>query len=72
MCRADVKAPLRHVHALGANESLLLMPAWSAQDGAIGVKLVTVFASNGGNASRSRTSGHSTPGTTETIDRHRR
>lgn len=47
--RADVVAPLRHTHTLSPNESLLLMPAWGAQDGAIGVKLVTVFAGNGGN-----------------------
>ncbi|MBC8119364.1 MAG: ornithine cyclodeaminase family protein [Burkholderiaceae bacterium] len=44
--RADVMAPLRHAHAISATESLLLMPAWSAQDGAIGVKLVTVFPGN--------------------------
>ena len=44
--RADVVAPLRHAYAISATESLLLMPAWSAQDGAIGVKLVTVFADN--------------------------
>ena len=59
--RADVEAPLRHVHALAANESLLLMPAWSAQDGAIGVKLVTVFASNGGNRVEVAPTDHSTP-----------
>lgn len=44
--RTDVVAPLRHAHWISATESLLLMPAWSAQDGAIGVKLVTVFAGN--------------------------
>lgn len=39
--------PVRHAHALGEGESLLLMPAWrdeAAQEpGAIGVKLVTVL-----------------------------
>ena len=40
-------APLRHVHALSATDSLLLMPAWSAGDGgAIGIKLVTVSPRN--------------------------
>jgi len=33
--------PLRHAHALDANDTLLLMPAWSAD--AIGVKVVTVM-----------------------------
>ena len=35
------EVPLRHAHALGADGSLLLMPAWSAN--ALGVKLVTVM-----------------------------
>jgi ornithine cyclodeaminase len=40
-------APLRHVHALSANDSLLLMPAWiDGESGAIGVKLVTVIPDN--------------------------
>lgn len=33
--------PTRHAHALGGDDTLLLMPAWNAQ--AIGVKLVTVI-----------------------------
>ena len=37
-------APLRHAHALNDTDSLLLMPAWSAQ--ALGVKLVTVMPGN--------------------------
>lgn len=45
--RAGIVAPLRHAHALSATDSLLLMPAWSAiDDGAIGVKLVTVLPRN--------------------------
>ena len=44
---AGIVAPLRHAHALSATDSLLLMPAWSAaDDGAIGVKLVTVLPRN--------------------------
>ena len=40
-------APLRHAHALSATDSLLLMPAWTGgDDGAIGVKLVTVLPRN--------------------------
>jgi len=43
--------PLRHVHALGESDLLLLMPAWRSRDaqgsasdaGALGIKLVTVF-----------------------------
>lgn len=38
------EVPLRHSHALSAQDSLLLMPAWSAT--ALGVKLVTVFPGN--------------------------
>lgn len=37
-------APLRHVHPLTEHDTLLLMPAWSAQ--ALGVKLVTVMPEN--------------------------
>jgi len=44
---AGIVAPLRHAHALSATDSLLLMPAWSGvDDGAIGVKLVTVLPQN--------------------------
>lgn len=40
-------APLRHAHHLSASQSLLLMPAWNAEDrGSLGVKLVTVGAGN--------------------------
>ena len=39
--------PLRHAHRLGDDDTLLLMPAWrdpgAADDGALGVKLVTVM-----------------------------
>ncbi len=35
--------PVRHAHALTADDTLLLMPAWNAE--AIGVKLVTVIPS---------------------------
>ncbi len=38
------EVPLRHSHALSPQDSLLLMPAWSAT--ALGVKLVTVFPDN--------------------------
>lgn len=41
---ASPVAPLRHAHALSATDSLLLMPAWSAD--ALGVKLVTVMPDN--------------------------
>ncbi len=37
------EVPLRHTHALGGDDSLLLMPAWNAA--ALGVKLVTVMPS---------------------------
>ena len=37
------EAPLRHVHALSAHDTLLLMPAWSAR--IVVVKLVTVLPS---------------------------
>ncbi|MBA2547387.1 MAG: ornithine cyclodeaminase family protein [Burkholderiaceae bacterium] len=48
--RDGVSAPLRHAHSISRNDSLLLMPAWSARDqGAIGVKLVTVFPGNAAN-----------------------
>ena len=39
--RGDTEVPLRHAHALGAADTLLLMPAWRAD--ALGVKLVTVI-----------------------------
>lgn len=35
------EVPLRHAHALGGGDTLLLMPAW--RDDALGVKLVTVM-----------------------------
>ena len=45
--RGGITAPLRHAHSLSTTDSLLLMPAWSAgQDGAVGVKLVTVLPDN--------------------------
>ena len=48
--RADIKAPVRHHHAIG-NATLLLMPAWSGgNEGAepfLGTKIVTVFPDNG-------------------------
>lgn len=43
------QVPLRHAHRLGADDTLLLMPAWRdagtvhGDDGALGVKLVTVM-----------------------------
>ncbi len=40
------QVPLRHAHALGGSDALLLMPAWS--DDAMGVKLVTVMPGNAG------------------------
>jgi ornithine cyclodeaminase len=47
MLRARPAAPLRHAHALSADDTLLLMPAWSDGDaGALGVKLVTVMPGN--------------------------
>jgi len=42
--RHGAEVPLRHSHALSPQDSLLLMPAWSAT--ALGVKLVTVFPDN--------------------------
>jgi ornithine cyclodeaminase/alanine dehydrogenase-like protein (mu-crystallin family) len=48
-----VNAPLRHHHTIerpsGADQTLLLMPAWSREvtDGHIGVKIVTVTPDNG-------------------------
>lgn len=44
---AGADVPVRHAHALGGQDALLLMPAWSAET--LGVKLVTVMP---GNASR--------------------
>lgn len=44
MLLAAPVAPLRHSHALSATDSLLLMPAWSAN--ALGLKLVTVMPGN--------------------------
>jgi len=43
---AGAEVPVRHVHRLGAADSLLLMPAWSSA--ALGVKLVTVMPGNSG------------------------
>ena len=44
---ADLHVPVRHVHRLSADDRLLLMPAWrdadSGDNGALGVKLVTVM-----------------------------
>ena len=37
----DTEVPLRHAHGLGAGDTLLLMPAWSAT--ALGLKQVTVM-----------------------------
>lgn len=48
--RAEIKAPVRHHHAIG-NATLLLMPAWSGGDESaepfLGTKIVTVFPDNG-------------------------
>ena len=48
--RAEIKAPVRHHHAIG-NATLLLMPAWSggkeAAEPFLGTKIVTVFPDNG-------------------------
>ena len=44
MLRERPVAPLRHVHALSESDTLLVMPAWSAQ--ALGVKMVTVMPGN--------------------------
>jgi ornithine cyclodeaminase/alanine dehydrogenase-like protein (mu-crystallin family) len=48
--RADIKAPVRHHHAIG-NATLLLMPAWSGAnqtaESFLGTKIVTVFPDNG-------------------------
>jgi ornithine cyclodeaminase len=45
--RVGAQVPLRHVHALGQDDLLLLMPAWrdggAHGAGALGVKLVTVM-----------------------------
>ena len=41
---AGAQVPVRHVHRLGEEDTLLLMPAWS--DAALGVKLVTVMPGN--------------------------
>lgn len=38
------EVPLRHAHALGQGDTLLLMPAWSRE--ALGAKLVTVMPGN--------------------------
>lgn len=47
MLRSDPVAPLRHAHAMSATDTLLLMPAWSdGEQGALGVKLVTVMPGN--------------------------
>jgi alanine dehydrogenase len=48
--RAEIKAPVRHHHAIG-NATLLLMPAWSGSNATaesfLGTKIVTVFPDNG-------------------------
>jgi alanine dehydrogenase len=48
--RAEIKAPVRHHHAIG-NATLLLMPAWSGGNATaesfLGTKIVTVFPDNG-------------------------
>jgi ornithine cyclodeaminase len=41
---AGAEVPVRHVHRLGGDDRLLLMPAWSGE--ALGVKLVTVMPGN--------------------------
>ena len=47
MLRSGPVAPLRHAHTLSATDTLLLMPAWSSgEEGALGVKLVTVMPGN--------------------------
>ena len=54
--RGDMVTPVRHHHEIerpGAHGTLLLMPAWTgptAQDGFVGVKVVTVFPENGARA----------------------
>lgn len=42
--RQGAEVPVRHAHALGADDALLLMPAWN--DRIIGNKLVTVMPGN--------------------------
>ena len=44
------EVPLRHGHALGGDDRLLLMPAWSAA--ALGTKLVTVMPGNAARGAR--------------------
>jgi len=41
---AGAEVPVRHAHALGNNDAMLLMPAWSPD--ALGMKLVTVMPGN--------------------------
>ncbi len=41
---AGAEVPVRHAHAMGNNDALLLMPAWSPD--ALGMKLVTVMPDN--------------------------
>lgn len=41
---AGAQVPVRHAHALGGRDALLLMPAWT--DAVLGVKLVTVMPGN--------------------------
>jgi ornithine cyclodeaminase len=44
---AGAQVPLRHAHRLGETDTLLLMPAWrDGEDGALGVKIVTVMPGN--------------------------
>ena len=47
---APPAAPVRHVHALAPDDTLLLMPAWNATS--IGVKLVTVIPGAAGRGGR--------------------
>ncbi len=54
--RAGVVAPVRHHHEIerpGETATLILMPAWQAGEGYVGVKVVSVFP---GNATRGRPS----------------
>lgn len=41
---AGAAVPIRHAHALGTHDALLLMPAWS--NDSLGIKLVTVMPAN--------------------------
>ena len=58
---AGAKVPLRHHHPIdqddGTEATLLLMPAWQAKGGVMGVKIVTIFP---GNVARTLPGLHST------------